>query len=49
MRDAFTLFDVDGDGSITATELRDVMKSLGRFLTERQVRDVVTLKVEWEN
>jgi Ca2+-binding EF-hand superfamily protein len=34
LREAFALFDVDGDGTITMSELRDVMKSLGRLEQE---------------
>jgi Ca2+-binding EF-hand superfamily protein len=30
LKEAFSLFDADGDGNITASELRNVMKSLGR-------------------
>ena len=31
LREAFKLFDKDGDGSITAEELGTVMRNLGQF------------------
>merc|ERR1712159_667282 len=37
MREAFLAFDSDKNGSITATELKQVMKSLGEQLTDEQV------------
>lgn len=33
MRKSFGMYDKDGDGYITATELRQVMAELGRFLS----------------
>ncbi len=33
-KEAFALFDKDGDGSITAKELGTVMKSLGQTSSE---------------
>ena len=40
-KEAFSLFDKDGDGRITATELGTVMKSLGQNPTEGQLRDMI--------
>lgn len=40
-KDAFSLFDRNNDGSITSSELGDVMKSLGVIATEEEVNDVI--------
>eukprot|EP01084_Bolivina_argentea_P195046 334703_1 len=40
-REAFNLFDVDGDGSITSTELRTVMISLGQNPTKPELQDMI--------
>jgi len=40
-REAFSLFDKDGDGTITKYELGVVMKSLGQDLTESQLQDMI--------
>ncbi|XP_037503725.1 calmodulin-A-like [Rhipicephalus sanguineus] len=37
IREAFRVFDRDGNGFITATELRDVMTTLGEKLTDEEV------------
>ncbi|XP_037946792.1 calmodulin-like [Teleopsis dalmanni] len=41
-REAFTLFDKDGDGFITTNELGVVMRSLGRNPTESQLTEMIT-------
>lgn len=40
-REAFKLFDRDGDGRVTAVELGTVMRSLGQNPTEAELRDMV--------
>ena len=40
-KEAFTLFDKDGDGAITTQELRTVMQSLGQNPTEAELRDMI--------
>ncbi|KAL6641951.1 hypothetical protein ACP70R_020132 [Stipagrostis hirtigluma subsp. patula] len=40
-REAFSLFDKDGDGTITTKELGTVMKSLGQSPTEAELRDMI--------
>ncbi|KAH7968641.1 hypothetical protein HPB52_010497 [Rhipicephalus sanguineus] len=37
IREAFRVFDRDGNGFITATELRHVMTTLGEKLTDEEV------------
>jgi len=41
MREAFLLFDNDGDGFITIRELGSVMRSLGRNPSEAELRDII--------
>jgi Ca2+-binding EF-hand superfamily protein len=36
LREAFAVFDDDGDGVITATELGKIMESLGKKLSHTQ-------------
>jgi calmodulin len=40
-REAFSLFDKDGDGIITTKELGSVMKSLGQSPTDTEVQDII--------
>ena len=41
LREAFDLFDKNGDKTISAKELRHVFKSMGQEHTEEQVRDMM--------
>jgi calmodulin len=38
---AFSLFDKDGDGTITAKELDTVMRSIGQNPTEAELKDMI--------
>ena len=40
-REAFALFDKNGDGTITVTELGTVMRSLGNNPTESELQDMI--------
>ncbi|XP_067682711.1 uncharacterized protein [Haliotis asinina] len=40
-QEAFSLFDKDGDGTITTVELGDVIRSLGGEVTESQLAEIV--------
>lgn len=41
LREAFCLFDIDGDGKITTDELGTVMKSLGMEPSDDQLREMI--------
>lgn len=41
LREAFKMFDKDGNGYISAAELRTVMCNLGEKLTEQEVDDMI--------
>jgi len=40
-KEAFSLFDRDNDGSITAKELGTVMRSLGQNPTQSEINDII--------
>ena len=40
-KEAFSLFDKDGDGTITTKELGTVMRSLGQNPTEQELKDMI--------
>ena len=41
LREAFTLFDKDGGGSISSSELAAVMRSLGQNPTEDELKEMI--------
>ena len=41
LRDAFKVFDIDGDGHITARELKLVMNSLGQSVSQSDIEDMI--------
>ena len=41
IREAFELFDKDGDGFITVDELGSVVRSIGRKISERDLKKMV--------
>lgn len=42
-KEAFAVFDKDGNGSITHTELGEVMKSVGQTLPESELKELIKL------
>ncbi|KAL7526984.1 hypothetical protein ACHAXR_001745 [Thalassiosira sp. AJA248-18] len=41
LKEAFSMFDIDGDGTITLVELKEVMKSLGQNPTEKELTQMI--------
>merc|ERR1712238_486424 len=41
LKEAFSMFDIDGDGTITIVELKEVMKSLGQNPTEKELKQMI--------
>lgn len=41
MTDAFKMFDRNGDGNISASELRQVMMSMGQKLSDKDVDSMI--------
>ncbi|ELU04285.1 hypothetical protein CAPTEDRAFT_194292 [Capitella teleta] len=41
-RDAFDLFDMDGDGTITVEEIYKVLQSLGRHTTKEEIEKILS-------
>ncbi|OUC43302.1 EF hand [Trichinella nativa] len=46
-KEAFSLFDKDGDGTITTKELGTVMRSLGQNPTEAELQDMIN-ELSWD-
>jgi len=42
LKEAFSMFDIDGDGTITIVELKEVMKSLGQNPTEKELKQMIS-------
>jgi Ca2+-binding EF-hand superfamily protein len=41
MLEAFKVFDIDGNGSITSDELRQIFLNLGEKLTDEEIDDMI--------
>lgn len=41
LREAFKVFDIDGNGQISSAELKRVMTTLGEKLTDEEVSDMI--------
>jgi len=41
LRDAFNLFDQDGDGFIDTTDLREIMTNLGEKITDEDIDEMI--------
>lgn len=41
LREAFKLFDLDGNGTISCGELGTVMRSLGQNPTDQEIHDLI--------
>ena len=41
IKDAFRVFDKDGDGSITADELRYIMRNIGEDITDEEIDEMI--------
>jgi Ca2+-binding EF-hand superfamily protein len=41
LRDAFKVFDIDGDGIITARELKLIMNTLGQSVSEDDIDEMI--------
>ena len=40
-KEAFSLFDKDGDGTVSTKELGSIMRSLGQNPTETELKDII--------
>ena len=45
-KEAFSLFDKDGDGTITTKELGTIMRSLGHTPTEAELQDRIEVDAD---
>ena len=43
IKEMFCLFDVDGDGNVTATELKRILREFGQTLTEAEIMDMMNI------
>jgi calmodulin len=41
LKDAFNLFDQDGDGFIDTTDLREIMTNLGEKITDEDIDEMI--------